>query len=124
MRFTFRVAVAQRDRPVLVCLQTMLGRGSIYERVPRSAHWQPNSVFSIGSHSAHRATTIPFMEQYLLPCAKRLQFDRWRAALNEYERLHPNRFGKGPSRCAIADCDRPVRGRGLCRSHYYRVTGY
>ncbi len=34
------------------------------------------------------------------------------------------RLGKGPSGCSEFGCDRPVRGRRLCRSHYYRATGY
>ena len=33
-------------------------------------------------------------------------------------------WGKGLSTCSVEGCDRPVRGRGLCRRHYYRATGY
>jgi hypothetical protein len=68
--------------------------------------------------------TILFVDAHLLPCAKRRQFDQWRRDLDEYERRHPNRFGTGPSPCSVAGCDKPVRGRGLCRSHYDRATGY
>ena len=41
----------------------------------------------------------------------------------EYEARFPSNWGTGPSPCAIAGCDKPVRGRGLCRAHYYAATG-
>ena len=56
--------------------------------------------------------------------AKRDQFDRWREEFDTYERAHPTQWGRGPSTCSEPGCHKPVRGRGLCRSHYYRATGY
>jgi hypothetical protein len=44
--------------------------------------------------------------------------------LYSYDALRPSRHGKAPSSCSVDGCGRPVRGRGLCRSHYYRATGY
>jgi hypothetical protein len=123
-KFVFQVTVARRDRPVLEALHAYLAHGSLRDVAPEREHWLWRTVYTVNSHRAHRAATIPFMERYLLPCAKRVQFDRWRDALVEYERAHPNRYGAGPSTCAEPGCDRPVRGRGLCRSHYYRATGY
>lgn len=105
-------------------LQHFLGFGSICERPPGRLGWQPTSTLMVNSIRAHHAATIPFAEQYLLPSAKRRQFEAWRDALSAYERLHPSKWGKGRSICSEAGCDRPVRGRGLCRSHYYRATGY
>ena len=64
------------------------------------------------------------MERYLLPCAKKRQFEQWRADLDSYEALHPTRWGRGPSPCSEPGCERPVRGRGLCRAHYCRATGH
>jgi len=87
-------------------------------------HWQPTSVLRIHSIWAHRSATIPFAEAYLLPCAKRRQFQEWRDRLFAYDLAHPNRYGKGPSPCSVPGCEKPVRGRMLCRSHYYRATGY
>ena len=84
----------------------------------------PSATFSIRSHKAHRERTIPFMDRYLLPCAKRRQYERWKRALAAYEELHPTRWGQGPSICSVEGCRDPVRGRGLCRRHYYRATGY
>jgi hypothetical protein len=78
----------------------------------------------VTSQRAQRDRVIPFADHYLLPGAKRAQFEDWRAAYEHFQTLHPNRFGLGPSPCSVAGCDKPVRGRGLCRSHYYRATGY
>jgi hypothetical protein len=122
--FVFQVAMADRDRPLLEALRTFLGFGSIHDVPKRRSHWEPESVLTVASRKAHHAATIPFAECYLLPCAKRGQFDRWHAALIAFENERPTRYGKGRSRCSVPRCGKPVRGRGLCRSHYYRATGY
>jgi hypothetical protein len=116
--------MADRDLSVLQALREFLGVGSINVQPRRRPHWQPVAEYSVRSHRAHRTVTIPFADRFLLPGAKRRQFEAWRDALYAYEVRHPNRFGRGPSPCSIAGCDEPVRGRGLCRSHYYRATGY
>jgi len=125
LRFVFKVTMASRDRALLEQLRDFLGYGSINDQpAPRPA-WQPTSTFTIGSLRGHRAATIPFAEEYLLlASAKRRQFESWRAAMDAYEGLKPSRWGKGRSTCSEPGCDLPVRGRGLCRSHYYRATGY
>jgi hypothetical protein len=123
-RFVFEVRMADRDLPILNALREFLGVGSINVQPSRRAAWEPVAAFSVRSHRAHHAKTIPFAEQFLLPGAKRRQFEKWRDAMYAYEASHPNRFGRGPSPCRIDGCDKPVRGRGLCRSHYYRETGY
>jgi hypothetical protein len=124
VRFRFQMTLATRDRGILEALQDCLGCGSIRDVPARKARWQPASTFTINSHVAHRRATIPFCETFLLPSNKRQQFERWVADLDAYERRHPSRWGQGPTTCAIDGCGRPVRGRGLCRIHYYRVTGY
>lgn len=123
-RFLFQVTVALRDRPMLESLRAHLGFGSITDYAQRRENWQPQCSFRITSRHAHNLATIPFGEVHLLPCAKRVQFEAWRDAFREHELLHPSRFGKGPSKCSMLDCEKPVRGRGLCRTHYYRATGY
>ncbi|MEX2659690.1 MAG: LAGLIDADG family homing endonuclease [Acidimicrobiales bacterium] len=123
-RFIFTCTVADRDRALLLALQHFLQHGSIADRPPARRSWQPTTTFTIGSNPAHHAATIPFADTFLLPSAKRDQFERWRTALEEHEKLHPSKIGKGPSPCSKPGCSRPVRGRGLCRSHYYRATGY
>ncbi|MCZ7526974.1 MAG: hypothetical protein M5U14_11670 [Acidimicrobiia bacterium] len=123
-RFVFQLAMAERDRPLLEALRGVLGFGSIHVQRPRRPHHQPVAVLTIASRRAHHAATIPFSERFLLPCAKRRQFERWRDALLAYERDLVARGLRGRSRCSAPGCDRPVRGRGLCRRHYYRATGY
>ena len=116
--------MASRDRALLEDLRHFLSYGSINDRPAPRPHWQPTSSFLIGSFRGDRAATIPFGEQYLLPSAKRRQFEKWHEAMAAYEATKPTRWGNGLSTCGEPGCDRPVRGRGLCRSHYYRATGY
>lgn len=124
-RFVFSITVASRDRALLDHLRAFLGEGSICDSPPRKPGWQPTTQLRIASIVAHRRATIPFAETYLLPaCAKRQQFERWRDELDSWVRVHPSRYGLGPRPCSVQGCERPVRGRGLCRRHYYRATGY
>jgi hypothetical protein len=120
-RWVFQIAVATRDRHLLDALRTYLGAGSIYDQPRRKRHWQPTSTLCVASRKAHRERVIPFADQFLLPGAKRRQFETWRESLHRYEHLHPPRRR---SVCSMEGCDGLVRGRGLCRSHYYRATGY
>lgn len=122
--FAFQVSMARRDRRLLEALRAFLGFGSIHDVPRRRSRWQPDSVLTVASRKAHHAATIPFAERYLLRSAKRKQFEVWRDALITYEQERPTRYGKGPSPCSMPGCGKPVRGRGLCRSHYYRATGY
>jgi hypothetical protein len=122
-RFVFQVTMASRDRPLLVALQNFLGYGCVIDRRPQKPHWQPTSTFSIASIKAHRAATIPFAERYLLPyCAKRSQFEKWKKALDAQDISRPRRQGR--LICSVAGCEKFVRGQGVCRSHYYQLTGY
>ncbi len=123
-RFVFTLCMAERDRALVEELRSFLGFGSIHRPPRAKPHWQPVCTLTIASIRAHVAATIPFSEEYLLPCAKRAQFERWRDELLAWERDRPSRYGKGPSPCSVEGCEKPVRGRGLCRSHYYRATGY
>jgi len=124
-RFIFAVTVAERDLTLLEAMRTFLGgRGSIRRQDRGNPRWLPVVSYSISSRKAIREVVIPFCDEYLLPSAKRDQFDAWRARFDGYERAHPTQWGQGPSSCSVIGCDRPVRGQGLCRSHYYRATGY
>lgn len=124
LRFVFLITMAVRDRPLLEALRNFLGYGSIHLTPPKQSHHQTCATLTIASIKAHRASTIPFADRFLLQSAKRQQFETWRHAMDEYERNHPIRYGKGPSQCSMPACEKPIRGRGLCRTHYYKVTGY
>ncbi|MEX2254119.1 MAG: LAGLIDADG family homing endonuclease [Acidimicrobiia bacterium] len=122
LSFRFDVTVATRDRPILEQLRSLLGFGSITDRRPGKPAWQPTSQLRIASIKAHLAATIPWADEHLLVSNKRAQYERWRDALLGYEIEHPRQVGR--SRCSEPGCDDFVRGRGLCRRHYYRATGY
>jgi hypothetical protein len=123
-RWVFGVSVADRDQPMLVALKSFLGCGTLRRAHRRRSHHLPIAIFEVHSSKLHHAAVIPFAEQFLLPSQKRDQFHRWRDALYEYEERRPSQYGRGRSTCSIPRCDKPVRGRGLCRTHYYRATGY
>jgi len=125
LRFVFQLEMASRDATLVGALQSFLGTGSIHHRPGRKLHWQPTTTLTIAGRATHHAVTIPFAERFLLPCAKRRQFELWRDALVSYEAMTGgHRPKRGRSICRIAGCEKPVRGRMLCRSHYYRATGY
>jgi hypothetical protein len=123
-RFVFAVQMATRDRPLLEQLRGALGCGLIGDRPPRKPGWLPTTELTISAERDLVERVIPFMERYLLPCAKRIQYERWRDDLLAYRRDRPSQYGRGPSTCSVPGCGRPVRGRGVCRIHYYRLTGY
>jgi hypothetical protein len=116
--------MATVDQPLLEALRQFIGFGSIGASPARRAHWAPMSWFRINSRRGHHLGTIPFAETFLLPSHKRTQFEAWRDAFLANEQRHPSRYGKGRSICSEPDCNDPVRGRGLCRRHYYRATGW
>jgi hypothetical protein len=120
----FGVQVAADDVGLLREIQVTLGAGSIRLEEPRKAHWKRTAIYSVKSIKAHVTSTLPFMDRYLLPCAKRMQYFAWRENLDAYVKRHRVRWGMGRSTCSEVGCDQPVRGRGLCRSHYYRETGW
>lgn len=124
-RFVFGVAMATRDRPLLELLHSFLGVGSLRDAPPRG-DYLPITTLTVNSVRSHRAAVIPFAERYLLPGAKRKQYESWRAEMETYwsTLLPKQRSGDGRSTCSIDGCDRLVRGRGLCRAHYYRATGW
>src|SRR5205807_6573597 len=49
LRFVFEVTMAVRDRALLESLRQFLGCGALYDSVPRKAHWQTTSTFSVRS---------------------------------------------------------------------------
>jgi hypothetical protein len=123
LRFRFQVTLASRDRSLLEALRGFLGVGSIRDVAPQKATWQPTSVYEVASLRSATGVITPFADRYLLPSAKRVQFESWRQQLVTYVATHPE-VNRARSTCTVAGCDKFVRGRGLCRSHYYQATGY
>lgn len=123
-KFGFKVSVATRDRALLEALRERLGAGSIHDTAPGQPHWQPQSTLTIHSLRAHRIATVPFMDRYLIAGAKRRQYLAWKQEMVDYMARHAIRAGGQPLRCSVEGCDRPLRGRRLCRRHYYRETGW
>jgi hypothetical protein len=116
--------MAARDAAVVVALRDFIGTGSIARLAPRRATWQPTVSYSVTGRRGVRDHVIPFCDTFLIASAKHTQYVRWRYAFREYEQHFPSKWGSGPSPCAIDGCNKPVRGRGLCRAHYYEATGY
>lgn len=98
-----------------------LGVGSVHDSPAKRVTWQPTSTLTVASFRAHRSATIPFADTFIIPSAKRRQYERWRDDLLAYDAARPRRQR---STCSEAGCEGLVRGRGLCRTHYYRATGY
>ncbi len=125
LRFVFSVSMADRDRDLLVALQSFLGVGSVTALRPRNERWLAQTRYVANSIRSHRSAVIPFAERFLPRyTAKWTQFEQWRQALDSYEAMHPTRWGQGPSICSVEGCTRAVRGQGLCRHHYYDATGW
>jgi hypothetical protein len=124
LRFRFTIKMADREVDALRDLHGVLGVGAISFQAARRATWQPTATYSVHSRRAIRTSLIPFCDEHLLWSFKRQQYLHWRERFITYESRFPSNWGAGPSPCSIPGCDKPVRGRGLCRAHYYRETGY
>jgi hypothetical protein len=118
------MTMAQRDLAAVTALREFIGVGSIMASPPQQPGWQATVTYAVSSRKAIRESVIPFCDRYLIAGAKRTQYRHWRQEFTDYEARFPSRWGVGPSPCAVDGCDRPVRGRGLCRAHYYEATGY
>lgn len=124
LRFVFAVAMASRDRPLLVRLQRFLGTGTLSELPPRHDRWLGSTELRIVSIKGHYAATMPFADKFLIAGQKRDQYLAWKDDLITYERAVASLQRKGRSTCSRDGCELPVRGRGVCRRHYYELTGY
>jgi hypothetical protein len=124
LRFRFMMTMADRDLPAVSALRALVGAGSIMHRPPQRANCQPTVTMVVGGRRALREVVITFFDRHLIAGHKRTQYLRWREEFTAYEKRFPSNWGAGPSPCSVPGCDKPVRGRGLCRAHYYRETGY
>ena len=118
------MTMADRDLAAVTALRDFIAVGSVMHRPPQRPNWLPTVTLSVTGRRGIRDSLIPFCDAYLIAGHKRAQYLRWREQFHDYETRFPSNWGAGPSPCAVAGCDRPVRGRGLCRAHYYEATGY
>ncbi len=123
-RYVFVMEMASVDTGLVELLHLALGVGSIHSVKARNPRWQSSVRFTVSSRRAHRDATVPFMQHFLPEGAKRQAFERWYRTLWDEELEHPSRWGCGPSPCSMDECSDPVRGQGLCRRHYYELTGW
>jgi hypothetical protein len=118
------ITMADRDLAAVSAVRSHLGAGSIMRRPPPRANCQPTVTMAVSGRKGLREAVLPFFDRYLIASHKRTQYLRWRERFTAYEQRFPSNWGAGPSPCSVPGCDKPVRGRGLCRAHYYRETGY
>ena len=117
--------MADRDRAIVELLKGYLGCGLLRDVPPRQPHHLPAVSYSVSRERDLLDRVIPFSDRFLLAdSAKEKQYRQWRDWLLAYRRDRPTQWGRGPSTWSVDGCERPVRGRGLCRSHYHQVTGY
>src|SRR5688572_17201981 len=95
LRFRLGLTMAARDRALVEALHSYLGVGSIQE-FQRNPRWQRAVVFTVSSRRANLARSVPFLDEFLEPCAKRAQYETWRDRLLAHEAAHPSRWRQGP----------------------------
>jgi hypothetical protein len=125
LRFIFGLTMADRDRALVEALGEFLGCGGFYMHPPGKPGHLPTYSLRIDREGDHERCTIPFAERFLPRESEKFRvFVAWRDKFRRYRDVRPSQYGRGPSTCSEPDCELPVRGQGLCRKHYYRVTGY
>jgi hypothetical protein len=118
-KYTFAVALGEVDAASCELLHSFFGVGHVYHYPRRKPHYDDEVVFQVRKTAHLVRVIIPFMDEHLPPSFKREQFAAWRAdVIDHWE------YGiKRRRQCSMDGCERPQRGRGLCRTHYYRVYG-
>jgi hypothetical protein len=109
------IAVGAVDASMCEMAQNVLGVGHIRSYTRRHPHFDDETVFAVQSVRDLVAVVVPFLDAHMPPCKKRDQYLVWRHKLirfwnNDMKRRRP---------CTEDGCDKPQRGRGVCRRHYY-----
>lgn len=117
--FVFVVSLAEVDAAMCELLRAFFGVGHVRTYPRRQPHYDDEVTYVVTKMRDLLDVIVPFMDEHLLPCHKRTQYEVWRDALIEHWELRARR--RRP--CSIEGCDRPRTTHGLCRRHAY-VAGY
>ncbi len=117
--FTFAVSLGAVDSNTCQALRDLLGVGCVRTYKRRKPHYDDEVCFVVRALEDLVYVVVPFMERYLPPSYKRVQFEHWRDRLLAYWERDARR--RRP--CIVQGCDSPQRAKSLCRHHYYCAFG-
>ena len=118
-RFIFQLTIARHDRALVARrMRSVLGGiGSIQDIASRQPNWLPLSTYRVAlAHSRPGTSSSPSSTSSSSRRPSATSSIAGATSSTRYERVHPTQWGRGPSTCSEPGCDKPVRGRGLCRS--------
>lgn len=116
-RFRFAISLGATDVQMCEFAARLLAVGRVYRYPKRKPHFDDEVLFTVQSIKALVTHIVPFMNDWLPPSKKREQYLEWRRQLLDFWEHDARR--RRP--CTVDGCDRPQRGKGLCRHHYYAV---
>jgi hypothetical protein len=116
-KHTFAVTLGEVDAGSCELLRTFFGVGHAYHYSRRQPHYDDEVAFQVCKAADLVNVIIPFMDAHLPPSFKREQYTVWRAKVMSYWDYQMKR--RRP--CTVDGCERPQKGRGVCRIHYYEL---
>ena len=117
--FRFEVGLGSADTAMCLDLQQFFGVGHTFAYARRQPHYDDEVTYAVQSLRDLVEVIVPFMDEHLPPCHKRVQYEAWRRELVDYW----DHKAKRRRPCTVDGCDRPRRAKGLCRQHYYAAHG-
>jgi hypothetical protein len=117
--FTFAVVLGGVDAGLCQTLRDFLGVGRVHRFARRKPDYDDEVCFQVRALRELVNVIVPFMDEHLPPCYKRVQYEAWRGKLLEYWEDGARR----PRTCTVEGCDERRRAKGLCRRHYYAAYG-
>ena len=117
--FTFAVALGETDAGACELMHAFFGVGHVYHYPRRQPHYDDEVVFQVRKTGDLVNVIVPFMDEHLPMSYKRIQYLEWRVNVIDYWEHRMKR--RRP--CTVDGCDRPQKGRGVCRPHMYEFYG-
>ena len=115
----FVVSLGATDSEMVDFLKGFFGVGHTYWYARRKDHYDDEAIYAVRALRDLVEVIVPFMDEHLPPCHKRVQYEAWRSELVDYW----DHKAKRRRPCTVDGCDRPRRAKGLCRQHYYAANG-